>query len=326
MTRTKTIITSSLALLMGIGIAATHAADTWPSRPIRLIAPFPAGSSVDAAARVITPRVADALGQSIVIDNRAGASGAIGVEVGARATPDGHTLTGGTTSTHALAKVLNPHLGYDPQRDFMPVTMIGHLPYILAVHPAVAANNLQELVALARTKPGQIRYTTVGNASMARLGGELLSTLTGIQITPIAYKSSAQSVVDTIAGRIELQFGTMAPVLPHVRAGRLRPLAVTSGKRAPALPDVPTAQEAGIRNFEMTLWLAVFAPAQTPQAIVNRLNREFTAAIALPQVRDALLAQGLQPETTTPAAFSKYLAAEIAKWRGVAQKANLKPE
>lgn len=326
MTRTKTIITSSLALLMGIGIAATHAADTWPSRPIRLIAPFPAGSSVDAAARVITPRVADALGQSIVIDNRAGASGAIGVEVGARATPDGHTLTGGTTSTHALAKVLNPHLGYDPQRDFMPVTMIGHLPYILAVHPAVAANNLQELVALARTKPGQIRYTTVGNASMARLGGELLSTLTGIQITPIAYKSSAQSVVDTIAGRIELQFGTMAPVLPHVRAGRLRPLAVTSGKRAPALPDVPTAQKAGIRNFEMTLWLAVFAPAQTPQAIVNRLNREFTAAIALPQVRDALLAQGLQPETTTPAAFSKYLAAEIAKWRGVAQKANLKPE
>lgn len=326
MTRTKTIITSSLALLMGIGIAATHAADTWPSRPIRLIAPFPAGSSVDAAARVITPRVADALGQSIVIDNRAGASGAIGVEVGARATPDGHTLTGGTTSTHALAKVLNPHLGYDPQRDFMPVTMIGHLPYILAVHPAVAANNLQELVALARTKPGQIRYTTVGNASMARLGGELLSTLTGIQITPIAYKSSAQSVVDTIAGRIELQFGTMAPVLPHVRAGRLRPLAVTSGKRAPALPDVPTAQEAGIRNFEMTLWLAVFAPAQTPQTIVNRLNREFTAAIALPQVRDALLAQGLQPETTTPAAFSKYLAAEIAKWRGVAQKANLKPE
>lgn len=313
------------ALLAGAPAAAT-AADAWPSRPIRLVAPFPAGSSVDAAVRVITPRITDALGQSIVIDNRAGASGAIGAEVGARAAPDGYTLSGGTTSTHALAKALNPHLSYDPQRDFVPITMIGHLPYILAVHPGVAANNLQELIALARSKPGEIRYTTVGNASMARLGGELLSNLTGIRITPIAYKSSAQSVVDTIAGRIELQFGTMAPVLPHVRSGKLRALAVTGSKRAPALPEVPTAQEAGIKNFEVTLWLAVFAPAQTPRAIVERLNREFTAAINTPQVRDALLLQGLQPETTTSAAFARYLDTEISKWREVARKANLKPE
>ncbi len=320
-----TLIAASIALLAGTPAAVT-AADTWPSRPIRLVAPFPAGSSVDAAVRVITPRVTDALGQSIVIDNRAGASGAIGVEVGARASPDGYTLTGGTTSTHALAKVLNAHLPYDPQRDFVPITLIGHLPYILAVHPGVAANNLQELIALARTKPGEIRYTTVGDASMARLGGELLSNLAGIRITPIAYKSSAQSVVDTIAGRIELQFGTMAPVLPHVRAGRLRPLAVTSSKRAPALPNVPTVQESGIKNFEVTLWLAVFAPAQTPRAIVDRLNREFTSAINTPQVRDALLLQGLQPETTTSAAFAKYLDSEISKWREVARKANLKPE
>lgn len=322
---TTTIIAACLVLLSG-ATATASAADTWPSRPIRLVAPFPAGSSVDAAVRVITPRVADALGQSVVIDNRAGASGSIGAEVGARATPDGYTLAGGTTSTHALAKVLNPHLSYDPQRDFVPITMIGHLPYILAVHPGVAANNLQELVALARSKPGEIRYTTVGNASMARLGGELLSNLTGIKITPIAYKSSAQSVVDTIAGRIELQFGTMAPVLPHVRSGKLRALAVTSGKRAPALPEVPTAQEAGIKNFEVTLWLAVFAPAKTPRAIVDRLNREFTSAINTPQVRDALLLQGLQPETTTSAAFAKYLDAEISKWREVARKANLQPE
>lgn len=325
MNKTTTIAVAGIALLAG-SVPAVLAADAWPSRPIRLIAPFPAGSSVDAAARVITPRVSDALGQSIVIDNRAGASGAIGAELGARAAPDGYTLSGGTTSTHALSKALNPHLSYDPQRDFAPITMIGHLPYILAVHPAVAANNLQELIALARAKPGQIRYTTVGNASMARLGGELLSMQTGIQITPIAYKSSAQSVVDTVGGRIELQFGTMAPVLPHVRSGKLRPLAVTSSKRAPALPDVPTVQESGIKNFEVTLWLAVFAPAQTPRAIVDRLHREFAAAIGAPQVRDALLLQGLQPETMTPAAFAKYLDAEIAKWREVARKANLKPE
>jgi tripartite-type tricarboxylate transporter receptor subunit TctC len=161
---------------------------------------------------------------------------------------------------------------------------------------------------------------------MARLGGELLSNLTGAKLTPIAYKSSAQSVVDTIAGRIELQFGTMAPVLPHVRSGKLRALAVTSTKRAPALPEVPTAQEAGLAGFDVTLWLAVFAPAKTPRPIIDRLHREFTAAITQPQVQEALLAQGLQPETSTPAAFTKILAAEITRWREVAKKANLKPE
>jgi len=322
-TNTLRVLLGAAALGLGCGV---QAADTWPSRPIRLIAPFPAGSSVDAAARAITPTVAEALGQSIVIDNRAGASGAAGVEIGARAAPDGYTLTGGTTSTHALSKALNPHLGYDPQKDFVPVNLIGHLPYILAVHPSVAASTMQELIALAKAKPGQIRYTTVGNASMARLGGELLSSLTGVHMTPVAYKSSAQSVVDTVAGRIELQFGTMAPVLPHVRSGRLRALAVTGSKRSPALPDVPTVEESGVRNFEVTLWLAVFAPAQTPKPIVDRLNRELTTAIALPQVRDALMAQGLQPQTMTSAELSRYLSAQISRWTEVARKANLKPE
>lgn len=309
MHKTAATLAAALALLAG----AAHAAETWPARPIRLVAPFPAGSSVDAAARVITPRVAETLGQSIVIDNRAGASGAIGVEVGARATPDGYTLTGGTTSTHALAPALNPHLSYDPQRDFIPITTIGHLPYILAVHPAVAAKNLQELIALARSKPGEIRYTTVGNASMARLGGELLSNLTGAKLTPIAYKSSAQSVVDTIAGRIELQFGTMAPVLPHVRSGKLRALAVTSTKRAPALPEVPTAQEAGLANFDVTLWLAVFAPAKTPRPIIDRLHREFVAAVRAPDVSARLREAGLEIEGTSPAEFTQKIAGDLQR-------------
>jgi tripartite-type tricarboxylate transporter receptor subunit TctC len=306
--------------------AAAYGAESWPSRPLRLIAPFPAGSSIDAATRAITPTVAEAFGQSIVIDNRAGASGAAGVELAARAAPDGYTIGGGTTSTHALAKALNPHLTYDPEKDFVPITLIGHLPYILAVNPAVPAHTLKELIALAQSKPGQIRYTTVGSASMARLGGELLSSLTGIRLTPVAYKSSAQSVIDTIGGRIELQFGTMAPVLPHVRAGRLRPLAVTSAQRAPTLPDVPTVREAGIDNFEVTLWFAVFAPAQTPRPIVERLQREFVAAIQSPQVHGALVAQGLQPQTSTSTEFARFLHAQIAKWTEVARKANLKPE
>ena len=316
------LLACALAAASGFSQTAV-AADAWPSRPVRLIAPFPAGSSVDAAARVITPRVAAALGQYIVIDNRAGASGAIGVEVGARAAPDGYTLTAGTTSTHALAKALNPHLTYDPQRDFAPITLFGHLPYILAVHPAMSATTLQELIALARAKPGQIRYTTVGNASMARLGGELLSISTGIQMTPIAYKSSAQSVIDTISGRIDLQFGTMAPVLPHVRSGILRALAVTSAKRTQALPEVPTVQESGVKNYDVTLWLAAFAPAATPRHIVERLHREFTSAITDPQVHNALLTQGLHPESSTPAAFAKQLDAEIRLWSKVAKQAKL---
>lgn len=312
--------------LFGIVLAGSvQAAEPWPSRPIRLVMPFPAGSSVDAAGRAITPSVSDALGQSIVIDNRAGASGASGVEIGARAAPDGYTLTGGTTTTHALVKALNTHASYDPERDFVPITLIGHLPYILAVHPSVTATNIQELIALAKSRPGQIRYTTVGNASMARLGGELLSNLAGVQLSPIAYKSSAQSVIDTIAGRIELQFGTMAPVLPHIRSGKLRPLAVTSSARSPALPDVPTVRESGLADFEMTLWLAVFAPEQTPKPIVERLNREFSAAISSPQVSKTLMTQGLQPQTMTSAEFDRFLSAEIRKWAEVARKANLKP-
>ncbi len=302
------------------------AADTWPARPIRMIAPFPAGSSVDAAIRVIAPRASEALGQTIVIDNRAGAGGTIGADLASKATPDGYNISGGTTSTHALPKALGAKIPYDPQRDFMPITLFGHLPYILAVHPTVAAKNVKELVALAKAKPGSIRYTTVGNTSMARLGGEYLSTLTGIEMTPVAYKSSAQSVIDTIAGRIELQFGTMAPVLPHVRAGRLRPLAVTSSERSPALPDVPTAQESGLKDFEVTLWMGAFAPAGTPRQYVDRLNREFITAIKLPAVRDALIHQGLQPQTTTPDGFRVLIEKAIARWRDVAKRANLKPE
>lgn len=305
---------------------AAVAADAWPARPIRLIAPFPAGSSVDAAARVIAPRVAEALGQSIVIDNRAGAGGTIGAELAARATADGYNISAGTTSTHALTKALGTRIQYDPQRDFIPITLFGHLPYILAVHPSVAAKNLNELITLARSKPGGIRYTTVGNASMARLGGEWFSTLAGVQMTPVAYKSSAQSVIDTIAGRIELQFGTMAPVLPHVRAGRLRPLAVTGPERSPALPDVPTAQEAGLKDFEVTLWLGAFAPAGTPATYITRLNREFVSAIRLPAVRSALIAQGLQPQTTTPEGFRALIEEAVARWRDVAKRANLKAE
>ena len=315
------------AFLFAAFLPAAHAAqpraDAWPTRPIRVIAPFPAGSSVDATMRLLSPHLADSLGQTLVIDNRAGASGAIGCEIAAHATPDGYTLLIGTASTHAVAKVLNPRLSYDPQRDFIPVTLIGSLPYAITVYPAVPANNLQELIALARARPGAIRYSSAGNASLAHLAGEFFSILANVKLTHVPYKSSALSVLDVIAGRIEMQFGAMTPVLPHIRAGRLRVLAVTGATRIPALPGVPTVREAGLAGFEVTLWMGAFLPAGTPKTIVDRFNREFVAALQKPAVREGLVGQGVEPQPTTSAAFAAHTAAEIAKWDKVVKTSGM---
>lgn len=318
------------ALLLAALLPAAHAAQpetgSWPARPIRVIAPFPAGSSVDAAMRLLSPHLAGSLGQTLVIDNRAGASGAIGSEIAARATPDGYTLLIATASTHAVAKVLNPHLSYDPQRDFMPVTLVGSLPYAITVHPAVPAGNLQELIALARAKPGEIRYSSAGNASLAHLAGEFFSSLANVRLTHVPYKSSALSVLDVIAGRIEMQFGAMTPVLPHIRAGRLRVLAVTSATRIPALPEVPTVREAGLAGFDVSLWMGIFLPARTPKALVDRLNHEFVAALRKPAVREGFVGLGVEPQPTTPAAFAAHIAAEIAKWGKVVKTSGIRTD
>ena len=318
------------ALLFAAFLPAAHAAqpgtDSWPTRPIRVVAPFPAGSSVDATMRLLSPHLADSLGQTLVIDNRAGASGAIGCDIAAHATPDGYTLLIGTASTHAVAKVLNPRLSYDPQRNFIPVTLIGSLPYAITVYPKVPANNLQELIALARARPGAIRYSSAGNASLAHLAGEYFSMLANVKLTHVPYKSSALSVLDVIAGRIEMQFGAMTPVLPHIRAGRLRVLAVTGASRIPALPNVPTVKEAGLAGFEVTLWMGMFLPAGTPKPIVDRYNREFVAVLEKPAVREGLVSMGVEPQPTTSAAFAAHIAAEIAKWDKVVKTSGIRTD
>lgn len=306
--------------------AAPSLAAAWPERPIRVVAPFPAGSTVDATLRIMQSPLSEGFGQQIVIDNRSGASGAIGVEIAMRAAPDGYTLLLGTASTHAVAKVLNPRLVYDPQKDFIPVILVGSLPYAIAVHPGVPAKNLQELIALARARPGELRYSSVGNASLAHLAGELLSTLANIKLTHVPYKSSALSVLDSVAGRIEIQLGSTVPTLPHIRAGRLRALAVTSASRIPALPDVPTAREAGLSGFEVALWMGVFLPVRTPGPIVERVNREFTAALRKPEVSVGLITQGVAPQPTTPAVFAAHIAAEIARWDKVVKTSGIRTD
>ena len=311
----------ALCALAAINVSAAETA--WPTKPLRFIVPFPAGSSTDSAARLLTPRLGTAIGQQVIIDNRGGASGNIGVETAARSAPDGYTLVLGTASTHAVAASVNSRLAYDPVADFAPISLICTSPYVLALHPSVAANNVQELVALARANPGKINYASAGNASLAHLGGELFARLAGIKLNHVPYKSSNLAVVDLLSGRIELQVASIAPTIAHIKSGRLRAIATTGARRVSALPSVPTVEESGLAGYEVALWMGILAPAATPTPVVARLNREIATILNVPDLKDALIAQGLEPAASTPAAFSLQIRNEIAKWRKVAATAGV---
>src|SRR5215469_18782534 len=287
--------------LLTLCIAAGSAtAQEWPTKPVRFVIPFPAGSFADITIRIMQQKLGPRLGQQIVVDNRSGASGDIGSEVLAKAAPDGYNFGIATNSTHGTSPALNPHLPYDAINDFSMVSLIGEAPYVLITRPDLPAKSLQELITLAKAKAGAVSYASVGPASLAHLAGELFSQMAGVTLTEVPYRSSAQSVLDTQSGRIDMQFGTMAPVLPHVLSGKVKALAVTGLKRAAVLPDVPTLDESGLPGFEASLWLAVVAPAKTPPAIVERMNREIRAVLADPDVIDALKKQGITAVSSTP--------------------------
>ncbi|MGD0025470.1 MAG: tripartite tricarboxylate transporter substrate binding protein [Xanthobacteraceae bacterium] len=298
----------------------------WPDHPVRFIVPFPAGSESDIIARIVAQKLTTELGQPFVIDNRSGASGVIGAEAIARAKPDGYTIGLATNSTHAVAPSVDANLSYDPMTDFAPVSMIGSSPYVLLVNAAVPAQNVAELIALAKAKPHALSCASVGPASLAYLAGKLFSHLAGVELTDVPYRSSSQAVLDVAAGRIEMQFGTILPTLPFIRAGKLRALAVTGTKRIDALPDVPTLQEVGLAGYEAVLWMAVVMPAASPSSIVARLNRAMRNALATADVAATLKAQEMQPELTTPDALRERIRIEIAKWRSVAALTGVKAE
>jgi len=315
------------AALLAASAAVAQASDTeWPQRPIRLIVPFPAGASTDIIARIVGQKLSQGLGQQIVIENRAGASGNIGADAIAKAAPDGYTIGIATASTHAVAASLNPNLPYDPIKDFAPVTMLGSQPYVLVVHPALPARNLAELIALARAKPGTLNYGSAGVASVAHLATALFATMAGIDITHVPYKSSAQSVTDMITGRLDMQFATIAPSLPNIQAGQLRALATSGKTRVAVLPGVPTVAEAGIAGYEAALWVAVVAPAATPTTIVARLNRTVNDILNSADGTEALIAQGMTAEAGAPEAVTQRIRDDIAKWRDVAAKAGIRVE
>jgi len=316
-----------LTLMLTVFAASAQAqTGAWPERPIRMVVPFPAGSSSDVAARTLGNELSARLSQQFVIDNRPGASGNIGADVVAKAAPDGYTIGFATTSTHAVAVGLSPNLPYDPVKSFAPVALISNSPYVLVVYPGVAAKNVGELVTLAKAKPGTITYASAGLASLAHLASALFESLAGVKLNHIPYKSSAQSVVDLIAGRVDMQFATIPPTLTNINAGQLRPMTTTGTRRVSALPDVPTMAEAGIPNYEASLWLAVVAPAATPAAIVEKLNREIDDVLNTPQVKSALLAQGLEVEGGPPQVLGARIASDIEKWRKVIAQAGIRAE
>jgi tripartite-type tricarboxylate transporter receptor subunit TctC len=290
----------------------------WPDKPIRVIVPLPAGSAVDVVGRLIMTKLGERLGQIMVVENRAGASGALASEAIAKAAPD--------STTHVTTAILNAKLPYDPVKDFAPVALIGLVPYTLAVAPKLPANNLKELLALAKAKPKMLSYSSVGNASQAYLATELMSTMAGVELNHVPYRTSSQAILDLAEGRIDITFGLLATMLPLLKEGRIRALAVTTEKRTEDIPDVPTMAEAGLPGFEASLWFAVVAPAALPPALLTRLNREINAILTEPEVRRVLAAQAITVELRTPEALRELIRVDIEKWRAIAVKAGVKPE
>jgi tripartite-type tricarboxylate transporter receptor subunit TctC len=310
--------------LLAFCLAAGGAtAQEWPTKPVRFVIPFPAGSFADITIRIMQQKLGPRLGQQIVVDNRSGASGDIGSEILAKAAPDGYNFGIATNSTHGVSPALNPRLPYNAVNDFAMVSLIGAAPYVLITSPSLPAQNVKDLIELAKKKPGSLSYASVGPASLAHLAGVLFSQMAGVTLTEVPYRSSAQSVLDTSEGRIDLQFGTMAPVLPHVKSGKVKALAVTSLTRASVLPDVPTLDESGLKGFDASLWLAVVAPAKTPPEIVARMNREVAAVLADPEVVEALRKQGIEATPTTPDALRARITQDIAKWKKLAQETGI---
>jgi tripartite-type tricarboxylate transporter receptor subunit TctC len=309
--RALTLVTMAAAAA-GTLPAVTHA-QTYPTKPIRAIVPFPAGGGIDTVIRILAPKMSEALGQQILVDNRSGASGTLGTELVAKAPPDGYTLLA-TFSSHAQNQILYRNLPFDTLRDFAPITVFGTVPNILVTNPALPVKSVKELIALAKQRPGEILYASIGPASPSHLTAELFNSMAGIKTTHVPYKGAAPSMVALVAGETQLTFTTVLVAVPYVKAGRLRALGVASLKRSPAMPDVPTIDEAGVKGFDSTAWWGLLAPAKTPRPIIDRLYTVTTSTMKLPEMRERLSQLGAEPAGHTPEAFDQLIRDDITKW------------
>jgi tripartite-type tricarboxylate transporter receptor subunit TctC len=314
----------SLALLLVL-LAQGAGAQPYPSRPIRVVVPFAPGGAVDLVARTIAPKLTDALGQTVVVDNRSGAGGTIGTDIVAKARPDGHTLLVASMGV-AVNAVLYPKLPYDTLKDLAPVTTLGEQPNIVVVHPSVAAKSIGELLALAKSRPGQITYGSGGVGSNTHLVTVLFVQMAKVDLLHVPYKGLGPAITDLVGGQVQLVISNVSTALPHVKSGRLRLLAVTTGKRFPLFPDTPTVSEAGVPGYESSGWYGMWATAGTPPAILGGLNREMVKILDSSAIKEQFGAQGLQPIPVSPEAFGKRLREEIRKWGPVVKASGAKPE
>jgi tripartite-type tricarboxylate transporter receptor subunit TctC len=316
----KTII-----LLAGLLTTWMASAQEWPAKPVRFIVPYPPGGGTDVIARIVQPRLSEALGQPVVIENRGGAGGALGTEVVAKSAPDGYTFLL-TLSSHTINPLLYK-LSFDIERDFAPVTLVVSVPQLIAAYPGAQLTSMSDVVSMARAQPGKLAFASVGNGTPSHIAGELLKLRTNIDITHVPYKGGGPAVADTLGGQVPLIMVTMPAAISHVRAGKLVPLAVTTARRNPGAPEIPTVAEAlKIPDYEVDSWYAIFAPAKTPTPIVSRMQKAVARVIDLPDVKQKLLEQGGDTVGSTPEVLDKVVKSELVRWADLIRKANIHVE
>ena len=313
----------SLTLVATLASAFNAAAQTYPARPVRFISPFPPGGAVDVVTRIVAAGLTEVWRQQVVVDNRSGAGGTIGAEVASKALPDGYTIFSGGIATHGIAPVLYRKLGYDPVRDFTPISMIGTTPNILVVNPAVPVRTVAEFVAYAKAAPGKLNYGSPGIGTSPQLTMELFKTMTGIDMVHIPYKGNALALADLLGGQLPVMFDNLPGQMAMIRAGRVRVLGVSSAQRHPSLPDVPTLAETGIPGFEVTVWYAVFAAGAPPRDIVARLTEATTKAVQSPDTQRRLIDQGVDPGSSSPEQLAALVRSELTKWAKVVKDAGI---
>jgi tripartite-type tricarboxylate transporter receptor subunit TctC len=311
-------------LILCAGLSPAHA-QTYPSKPVRIVVGFPPGGATDVVARTISQKLGDTLGQPVIVDNRAGAASNIGAELVATAPKDGHTIFMGTVST-SINPSLYKKLAYDPLRDFAPVSQVTSTPFLFVVHPSLPARNVKEFIALARTKPGELNYASAGSGSGAHLFVEMLASMARMKLQHVPYKGAAPATTATLSGETIFMFENIVTALPLARAGRLRSLGVTTATRSATAPEIPTIAEAGVPGYDANAWFGIFAPAGTPKAVIDRLNAEIVKIVKLPETRDRFLSLGAEPVGSTAEQFGAFFKNEVAKWGKVVKESGARVE
>ena len=318
-----------IVVLCAAGLLApghADAAQAYPTKPIRLVIHFPPGGPTDIVGRAVAQKLTEAWGQQVIVDNRPSAGGIVGVEAVVRSNPDGHTLLFATGGSMSIAPAFNPKLPYDVFKDLAPVSLVVINPQILVFHPAFPPNSVKDLIVLAKSRPGTINYASVGPGSPNHLGMEMLKSMAGIDMVHIPYKGTAPALTDLLAGQVSLMFNSMPSVLPQVKSGKLKGIAVGSAKRSPAVPDIPTVAESGVPGFDYVTWYGLFAPAATPKAIIAKLNAQVVSMLAEPELAQRLVVQGADPQSSTPEGLARYMREEHERWKKVITSAGIKAE